>query len=224
MITDPSAISLLPTPEPCMCLQPQPSPEPRSLSPKINSTIFKYPKFNNFVLLLIWGPEQTALRLPSRCHCLSSQPQSFFFARNGPHCSGTGSCQDPFSSCPLSPAPTLCCHPSIQTSSAAPGSLCPCFTIYRQEGHLFWKCRADTCSNALVTVPPCVPSTHSQAASDKWCAKQESRSRAALSPGSPSPSAAPCPGTSGVPRWGSRHCVSCLLCCPHPLAASAAVS
>lgn len=36
-----------------------PTPEPRSLSPKIHSTIFKYPKFNTFVLLLIQGLEQT---------------------------------------------------------------------------------------------------------------------------------------------------------------------
>lgn len=105
------------------CLQPQPSPEPRSLSPKINSTIFKNPKFNNFVLQS--GPDQTPLRLPSCCPCLSSQPQSLFFARNRSHCSGTGSCQDIFSLHPPSPAPTLCCHPYIQTTFAAPGSLLP---------------------------------------------------------------------------------------------------
>lgn len=82
MITDRSAIHSFPLLSfHSTCLQPQPSPEPRSPSPNINSTIFKYQKFNNFVLRLIWGPEQTPLQLPSHRHRLSSQPQGFFFTR-----------------------------------------------------------------------------------------------------------------------------------------------
>lgn len=125
------------------CLQPQPSPEPRSLSPKINSTIFKNPKFNNFVLqsgVQTRHPYDSPPAVPACLPSLrvSSSPGTGRTARElGP--------AKTFFPCILHPllplsAVTLTSRQLLQLQAPS----CLRFTIYRQEGHSCWKSRAQT--------------------------------------------------------------------------------